>query len=72
MEQDYIPLEKLLNASKGSVYKLTILAAKRAFQLADGEKPLVEKTDEKPLDNALKEIAERKIKIAEERNSKKK
>jgi len=70
--EDYIPLEKLLEAAGGSVYKLTILAAKRALQLADGEKPLVEKADGKPLDNALKEIAERKIKIAGEGKSSKK
>ena len=70
--EDYIPLEKLLEAAGGSVYKLTILAAKRALQLADGEKPLVEKTDEKLLDNALREIAGRKIKIAEKKKEPKK
>ncbi len=70
--EDYIPLEKLLEAAGGSVYKLTILAAKRALQLADGEKPLVEKTDEKPLENALKEIAEKKIRVAEKKKESKK
>jgi len=65
-------LEKLLEAAGGSVYKLTILAAKRALQLADGEKPLVEKTDEKPLENALKEIAEKKIRVAEKKKESKK
>jgi len=69
--EDYIPLEKLLEAAGGSVYKLTILAAKRALQLADGEKPLVEKADEKPLENALKEIAGKKIRIVEKKKESK-
>jgi len=64
-------LEKLLEAAGGSVYKLTILAAKRALQLADGEKPLVEKADEKPLENALKEIAGKKIRIVEKKKESK-
>ena len=56
-------LEELLEGSKGSIYKLTILAAKRAVELADGEKALVEKPDEKVLDDALREIASGKIKV---------
>ena len=71
MKEDYIPLEKLLDAAGGSVYKLTVLAAKRAFQLADGEKPLIENPDEKFLDNALEEIAEKRIKIADREKEKK-
>ncbi|HDN85948.1 MAG: DNA-directed RNA polymerase subunit omega [Candidatus Omnitrophota bacterium] len=65
MSQDYVPLEKLLEASNGSVYKLAVLGAKRALQLADGEKPLIEKPSEKALDNALREIALKKIKVGE-------
>ena len=60
-----IPLEKLLEASNGSIYKVTILAAKRAIILADGEKTLVEKPSEKVLDNALREIKNGKIKVKE-------
>lgn len=63
MNKTHIPLEKLLGASNGSLYKLTLLAAKRAFYLADGDKPLIEKPGEKLLDNALREIAEGRIKI---------
>jgi DNA-directed RNA polymerase omega subunit len=63
MNENYLSLEKLLKASNGSVYKLTILAAKRALQLADGDKPLIEKAGEKVLDNALREITEGKIKV---------
>ncbi|MDD3296099.1 MAG: DNA-directed RNA polymerase subunit omega [Candidatus Omnitrophica bacterium] len=63
MNQLNIPLEKLLNASEGSIYKVTLLAAKRAMALADGEKPLIEKASEKILDNALREIRDGKIKV---------
>jgi DNA-directed RNA polymerase omega subunit len=63
---DYIPIEELLGASKGSVYKLTMLAAKRSLQIADGDKPLVESAgDDKPLDTALREIKEGKIRMKE-------
>jgi DNA-directed RNA polymerase subunit omega len=57
----HIHIEKLIGAGKGSIYKLVILAAKRALQLADGDKPLVDKPSDKVLDTALKEIAEGKI-----------
>ena len=62
MEVARIPLEHLLAATNGSIYKATILAAKRAMSLADGEKPLVGKPSEKVLDNALKEIEAGKVK----------
>ena len=58
-----IPLEKLLEASDGSIYKIAILAAKRAIALTDGEKPLIDKPGEKVLDNALREIRNGKIKV---------
>ena len=63
MDRNNIPLEALLGVSSGSIYKLTMLAARRAQQLADGEKALIEKPNEKALDNALKEISEGKVKI---------
>lgn len=62
MVQDYIPLEKLLGSSGGSLFTLAVLGAKRALQLADGAKVLIEKPTEKLLDNALREIAADKIK----------
>ena len=58
-----IPLEKLVEASEGSIYKITILAAKRAIALTDGEKPLIDKPGDKVLDNALREIKTGKIKV---------
>lgn len=63
MNENYAPLERLLLASGGSIYKLTILTAKRALQLADGDKPLIEKPSEKALDNVIREILEGKIKV---------
>jgi DNA-directed RNA polymerase omega subunit len=56
-------VENLLGSSQGSVYKLAILAAKRALQLADNEKPLIDKPSEKPLENALREITEGRIRV---------
>ncbi len=56
-----IPLERLLGASGGSIYTLTILAAKRAIELTEGKKPLIEKPGEKDLDTALREIESGKI-----------
>ncbi|MCM8787767.1 MAG: DNA-directed RNA polymerase subunit omega [Candidatus Omnitrophica bacterium] len=63
MNDKYIPLEKLLDAAEGSIYKLVILVAKRAFALAGGEKLLIDKPSEKVTDNALREILEGKIRV---------
>jgi DNA-directed RNA polymerase omega subunit len=63
MNETNVPLEKLIGASRGSIYKLTILAAKRAMQIADGDKAMNEKPGEKVLDNALHEIMEGKIRV---------
>jgi DNA-directed RNA polymerase subunit K/omega len=70
MRKDYIPLEALLPASNGSIYKLTILAAKRALSLADGAKPMIEKPSEKLLENVLAEIMEGKIRVKEDKEKK--
>jgi DNA-directed RNA polymerase omega subunit len=54
----YVPLEKLLDKSEGSVYKLVNLAAKRALEIAEGQPKLVEAaTAIKPSTVALYEIA---------------
>lgn len=63
MIQLNVPLEKLLKASGGSIYKATILAAKRAMCLAGEDKSLLEKPGERVLDNALREIDEGKIRV---------
>lgn len=70
MPKDYIPREKLLGATKGSIYKLAVLAAKRAMVLAEGEKPLVEKHTEKLLDLALGEIEGEWIREAKRKKGK--
>ena len=58
----YIPLEGLLDKSGDSVYKLVILASKRALEIADGQPKLVEANSAiKPSTVALMEIAEGKI-----------
>jgi len=67
MKHNNIPLEDLLEASNDSIYMLTILAAKRAMALTDGEKPLIEKPTEKVLDNALREIEAGKVKVKEKK-----
>jgi DNA-directed RNA polymerase omega subunit len=63
--EPHFPLEKLIGAAQGSIYKLTILVARRAMSLADGDKPLIEKAGEKVLDNALREIMQGKVKVKE-------
>lgn len=58
----YIALENLLDQSKGSIYKMVILAAKRALQIAEGQPALVQiNSSTKPSTIALHEISEGKI-----------
>lgn len=54
--------EKLLDKSMGSIYKLVILASKRALEIAEGQPKLVEDNASiKPSTVALHEIAAGKI-----------
>lgn len=58
----YLPLEQMLDKSTGSIYKLVILAAKRALEIAEGQPKLVKAHESiKPSTVALMEIAENKI-----------
>ena len=58
----YVPLEELVHKSLDSVYKLVILASKRALEIAEGQPKLVEMdASVKPSTVALHEIAEGKI-----------
>jgi DNA-directed RNA polymerase omega subunit len=60
----YVPLEDCLENSGGSIYKLTVMVAKRAQELAEGAKPLIENgTESKPIRMALKEVAVGQLKI---------
>ena len=54
--------ERLLDKSMGSIYKLVILASKRALEIAEGQPKLVsEDASVKPSTVALHEIADGKV-----------
>jgi DNA-directed RNA polymerase subunit omega len=57
----YVPREKVLK-NGDSIYKLTLLAAKRAVELNNGAQRLVETEATKPSTIALEEIARGKVK----------
>ena len=58
----YIGREDLLDKSAGSVYKLVILASKRALEIAEGQPKLVQAdANLKPSTVALQEIAAGKV-----------
>jgi DNA-directed RNA polymerase subunit omega len=57
----YIPVKELLN-NCDSVYKLVVLASKRAIELSNGAKKLVDSNLEKPQLVAIEEIKAGKIK----------
>ena len=60
-EKEAYPLEKLYEKT-GSMYKLVILAAKRAVELSEGAPKLTEGgAKEKPSLAALREISEGKV-----------
>lgn len=64
----YQPLEKLLPQANGSIYKLIIIASKRALELAEGMPRLIENpSSEKPATVALDEIMAAKVKLAEKK-----
>ena len=59
---DYVPLEKVLSKTDYSIYKLVILASKRALEIAEGQPKLVEvNSTTKPSTIALEEIAQGKV-----------
>ncbi|MBI4342547.1 MAG: DNA-directed RNA polymerase subunit omega [Candidatus Omnitrophica bacterium] len=55
-----LPIEELLKRC-GSIYRLVILAAKRAKEVADGSPPLVETSHRKVTSIALEEILQGKV-----------
>jgi len=58
----YVPLEKLLDKSGNSIYKLVTLASKRALEIAEGQPKMIEVDSAiKPSTVALMEIAEKKL-----------
>jgi DNA-directed RNA polymerase omega subunit len=59
---EYVPLEQLLDKSNHSIYKLVILASRRAQELAEGQPKLVDVSSTiKPSTIALYEIAQGKV-----------
>ena len=56
----HVPIEDLLKRC-GSIYRLVILAAKRAKEVADGSPPLVETHQRKVTSIALEEILQGKV-----------
>jgi DNA-directed RNA polymerase omega subunit len=58
----YVALETLVDKSCESVYKLVILASKRALEIAEGQPRLAQTSASiKPSTIALQEIAEGKV-----------
>lgn len=59
---NYVPLEKVLDKADNSIYRLVIMASKRALEIAEGQPVLIEKrTFNKPSLLALEEISVGKI-----------
>lgn len=56
-----VSIENLLDKTDGSIYKLVILASKRALELNEGSPRLVESESKKISAVALEEIKEGKI-----------
>ena len=54
----YVPLQELLDKTHNSIYKLVILASKRALEIAEGQPKLIDVPSSlKPSTIALFEIA---------------
>ena len=59
---EYVALEKLLDKTEHSIYKLVILASKRALEIAEGQPSMVAtNSTTKPSTIALYEIAEKRV-----------
>lgn len=62
MSSQEVPIDGLLSKTAGSIYKLSILASRRAIELGEGAARLVDApVDAKPSYVALKEILDGKI-----------
>ena len=61
---DYQSIEELLPQSNASIYKLVILASRRAIEIAEGMPKLVEgMSSERPATIALEEIRQKKVEL---------
>lgn len=71
-QREPVEMEKLLEKT-GSLYKLVILAARRALEIANGSPRLVEAgVKEKPAVVALREIAQGKVRLKAGKSASKK
>lgn len=59
----HIPIEELLDKTGYSVYKLTVLAAKRAIELNAGSPRLVETQAVKPTTIAMEEVRQGRVRL---------
>ena len=67
----YEPLENLLDKADGSIYKLVIVSAKRALELAEGAPRLAQiDNNTKPTRMALREIACGKVRLKQSKKAK--
>jgi DNA-directed RNA polymerase omega subunit len=58
----YVPLEKMLDKTNNSIYKLVIVASRRALEIAEGQpKMVIADVSIKPSTVALMEIAAGKV-----------
>ena len=57
----YMPREKIFN-NRDSIYKVTLLAARRAIELSNGAQKLVESESKKFSTIALEELSQGKVK----------
>jgi len=63
----YIPLEKLIDKSRGSMFKLVTMVSKRALELAEGAPRLIDSPqDIKVTTLAMDEIARGKVSLGKE------
>lgn len=66
----YVPLEKLIDKSNGSMYKLVLLVSRRALELAEGAPKLLDNPPElKVTTQAMEEIAAGKVGMKPEKGS---
>ena len=67
----YMALEKLLDKSNNSIYKLVIMASRRALEIAEGQPKLVEaNSSTKPSTVALYEIAAGRVHYLKQKQEK--
>jgi len=60
----HVPLEKILDKADNSLYKLVIIASKRAVEIAEGQPALIQNPSSmQPSTIALEEIAAGRVKI---------